>query len=114
MTSRAQKLYKKLLDPEPSRRLNLSDIDKYLEDKWLRKGANKLEDEQSQLTLGSFQVYHILIIIYIYSFNSVYILYYTLYNIRVFIPTFVRRIVYCTHCCSMVSYSLLNSLLYII
>ena len=56
MTSRAQKMYKKLLDPEPSRRLNLSDIDKYLEDRWLRKGVSKLEDEQSQLTLGSFQV----------------------------------------------------------
>ena len=56
MTSRAQKMYKKLLDPEPSRRLSLCDVEKYLEDRWLRKGFNKPEDEQSQLTLGSFQV----------------------------------------------------------
>ena len=56
MTSRAQKMYKKLLDPEPTRRLSLCDVEKYLEDRWLRKGFNKPEDEQSQLTLGSFQV----------------------------------------------------------
>ena len=56
MTSRAQKMYKKLLDPEPTRRLSLCDIEKYLDDRWLRKGFNKPEDEQSQLTLGSFQV----------------------------------------------------------
>ena len=80
MTSRAQKLYKKLLDPEPSRRLNLSDIDKYIEDKWLRKGANKLEDEQSQLTLGSFQVYHILILIYINTY--IYLILYIFYIIH--------------------------------
>ena len=92
MTSRAQKMYKKLLDPEPSRRLSLSDIDKYLEDRWLRKGVSKLEDEQSQLTLGSFQV--IRRIIYFLDFPCL--------NFRVFIPIYVRRTVYCTHYFSMV------------
>ena len=58
MTNRSQKLFRKLLDPEPSKRLDLAETVKFMEDKWLRKGAGKGEgkDGQSQLTLGSFQV----------------------------------------------------------
>ena len=58
LTNRAQKLFRKLLDPDPSRRLDLAEVIKFMEDKWLRKGAGKGEgkDGQSQLTLGSFQV----------------------------------------------------------
>ena len=59
LTNRAQKMFRKLLDPEPSKRLELGETVKFMEDKWLRKGAAKTEpgkDGQSQLTLGSFQV----------------------------------------------------------
>ena len=52
-------MFRKLLDPEPSKRLELGETVKFMEDKWLRKGAAKTEpgkDGQSQLTLGSFQV----------------------------------------------------------
>ena len=57
LTSRAQKMFRKLLDPEPGKRLELGETVKFMEDKWVRK-AGKLEgkDGQSQLTLGSFQV----------------------------------------------------------
>ena len=50
-------MFRKLLDPEPGKRLELGDTVKFMEDKWVRK-AGKLEgkDGQSQLTLGSFQV----------------------------------------------------------
>jgi len=59
LTSRAQKMFRKLLDPEPGKRLELGDTVKFMEDKWVRK-AGKLEgkDGQSQLTLGSFQSVH--------------------------------------------------------
>jgi len=63
MTARAQKLFRKLLDPDPERRLELGELPKYLEDRWIRKGG-KVEvrgvpgDHQSQLTLGSFQSVH--------------------------------------------------------
>ena len=58
LTNRAQKMFRKLLDPEPSKRLELGETVKFMEDKWLRKGAAKEpgKDGQSQLTLGSFQV----------------------------------------------------------
>jgi hypothetical protein len=58
LSSRAQKLFRKLLDPNPSKRLELVEMDKYLEDRWMRKGVGKanVKDGQSQLTLGSFQV----------------------------------------------------------
>merc|ERR1711892_1358177 len=60
LTSRAQKLFRKLLDPDSSKRLELVELVKYMEDKWLRKGVGKVEgkDGQSQLTLGSFQSVH--------------------------------------------------------
>jgi len=60
LTNRAQKLFRKLLDPEPSKRLDLVETVKFMEDKWLRKGVGKVEgkDGQSQLTLGSFQSVH--------------------------------------------------------
>merc|ERR1719450_1599834 len=54
-------MFRKLLDPEPSKRLELGETVKFMEDKWLRKGAAKTEpgkDGQSQLTLGSFQSVH--------------------------------------------------------
>ena len=58
LTSRAQKLFRKLLDPNPSKRLELVEMNKYIEDRWMRKGMEKanIKDGQSQLTLGSFQV----------------------------------------------------------
>ena len=63
MTSRSQKLFRKLLDPDPDKRLNLAELPKYVEDRWLRKGSVKpgsdvrgVGDGLSQLTLGSFQV----------------------------------------------------------
>ena len=48
------------MDPEPSKRLDLVETVKFMEDKWLRKGVGKVEgkDGQSQLTLGSFQSVH--------------------------------------------------------
>ena len=48
------------MDPEPSKRLDLVETVKFMEDKWLRKGVEKVEgkDGQSQLTLGSFQSVH--------------------------------------------------------
>ena len=52
-------MFRKLLDPEPAKRLELGETVRFMEDKWLRKGAAKTEpgkDGQSQLTLGSFQV----------------------------------------------------------
>jgi len=60
MTSRAQKLFRKLLDPEPEKRLQLEELGKYLTDRWLRKEYRKPEgrDGLSQLTLGSFQSVH--------------------------------------------------------
>ena len=65
LTSRAQKMFRKLLDPEPGKRLELSELVKYMEDRWLgrRAGARPGEagaarDGQSQLTLGSFQSVH--------------------------------------------------------
>lgn len=62
MTSRAQKLFRKLLDPDPAKRLVLAELTKYLEDKWLRKVIPSPgvmgRDGQSQLTLGSFQSVH--------------------------------------------------------
>jgi len=36
MSSRGQKLFRKLLDPDPSRRLGLDEISKYTDDKWLK------------------------------------------------------------------------------
>jgi hypothetical protein len=36
MTSRGQKLFRKLLDHDPEKRLKLSEVPKYIEDKWLR------------------------------------------------------------------------------
>ena len=36
MTSRGQKLFRKLLDPDATKRLKLTEVPKYLEDKWLR------------------------------------------------------------------------------
>ena len=43
MSSRAQKLFKKLLDPDPERRLKLSELTKMANDdvKWLRKSGSK-------------------------------------------------------------------------
>jgi len=69
MTNRAQKLFRKLLDPDPSKRLQLSELSKYTEDKWLRKSSKSnpglgtgdgkwLSDGISQLTMGSFQSVH--------------------------------------------------------
>jgi len=60
LSSRAQKLFRKLLDPNPSKRLELVEMTKYMEDRWLRKGMEKAgaKDGQSQLTLGSFQSVH--------------------------------------------------------
>merc|ERR1719391_368701 len=65
MTARAQKLFRKLLDPDPERRMVLDEINKYLEDRWIRKGVKPLVevrggpgDHHSQLTLGSFQSVH--------------------------------------------------------
>jgi len=60
LSSRGQKLFRKLLEPNPCKRLELGEMTKYLEDKWLRKGMGKSEgkDGQSQLTLGSFQSVH--------------------------------------------------------
>lgn len=74
MSSRAQKLFKKLLDPDPERRLRLNELPKLTGDdmKWLRKlGGSKsllsnpdlrylepaqfLSDGISQLTMGSFR-----------------------------------------------------------
>ena len=59
LTNRAQKMFRKLLDPDPTKRLELGETVRFMEDKWLRKGAAKEapgKDGQSQLTLGSFQV----------------------------------------------------------
>ena len=36
LTNRAQKMFRKLLDPEPSKRLELGETVKFMEDKWLR------------------------------------------------------------------------------
>jgi len=60
MTSRAQKLFRKVLDPEPEKRLQLDELAKYMTDRWLRKEYRRPEarDGQSQLTLGSFQSVH--------------------------------------------------------
>lgn len=67
MTNRAQKLFRKLFDPDPSKRLLLSEVAKYTEDKWLRKAGKStpgpadgkwLSDGISQLTMGSFQSVH--------------------------------------------------------
>jgi len=63
MTARAQKLFRKVLDPDPDRRIPLEDINKYIEDRWIRKGGKPVTegrggDHQSQLTLGSFQSVH--------------------------------------------------------
>jgi len=60
MTSRAQKLFRKVLDPEPDKRLQLEELGKYMTDRWLRKEYRRPEtkDGQSQLTLGSFQSVH--------------------------------------------------------
>ena len=52
-------MFRKLLDPDPTKRLELGETVRFMEDKWLRKGATKEtpgKDGQSQLTLGSFQV----------------------------------------------------------
>lgn len=82
MTSRAQKLFRKLLDPEPEKRLRLPELCKYVDDRWLKKlsvlssvaggqsgrllGRNggdvgrhgQLCDGVSQLTMGSFASVH--------------------------------------------------------
>lgn len=80
MSSRAQKLFKKLLDPDPERRLHLNELPKLTGDdmRWLKKvGGSKsllsspanpprnprevsqfLSDGISQLTMGSFQSVH--------------------------------------------------------
>ncbi len=85
LSSRAQKMFKKLLDPDPERRLRLNELPKYTGDdlRWLRKGGSKsllssptdsrmptgmagteaaaqhfLSDGISQLTMGSFQSVH--------------------------------------------------------
>ena len=75
-------------------------MDKYLEDRWMRKGMGKanMKDGQSQLTLGSFQVRSCVQ-------GSCLVTDLTFY--RVCIPTFVRRTVFCTHYYSMVSIILL-------
>ena len=71
-------------------------MDKYLEDRWMRKGMGKanVKDGQSQLTLGSFQVR---------SCVQGLTLVTDLTFFRVCIPTFVKRTVFCTHYYSMVS-----------
>ena len=101
LTSRAQKLFRKLLDPNPSKRLELVEMTKYIEDRWMRKGVEKagVKDGQSQLTLGSFQV------IFFPSRPSTFKIY--LPSFRAFIPTCVRRTVCCTLYYSMVSMTLL-------
>lgn len=75
LSSRAHKLFKKLLDPDPERRLRLNELPKMTGDdlKWLRRhGGTKslltnpdsrtvdqlLSDGISQLTMGSFQSVH--------------------------------------------------------
>jgi serine/threonine protein kinase len=88
LTSRAQKLFRKLMDIDPSKRLALGELGKYTEDRWLKKvggmltartvmgnalnggdvrfhgpkanGINDkgLSDGISQLTMGSFQSVH--------------------------------------------------------
>ena len=91
LTNRAQKMFRKLLDPEPAKRLELGETVRFMEDKWLRKGASKTEpgkDGQSQLTLGSFQVkinifVNIRFTFYIYC--------------RVSIRICVRKTTSCTH-----------------
>eukprot|EP00095_Tigriopus_kingsejongensis_P010752 snap_masked-scaffold277_size226016-processed-gene-1.8 protein:Tk10752 transcript:snap_masked-scaffold277_size226016-processed-gene-1.8-mRNA-1 annotation:"serine threonine-protein" len=69
MTSRSQKLFRKLMDVDPTKRLPLHELPKYTDDKWLKKvpksslnGAGcdpkQLSDGISQLTMGSFQSVH--------------------------------------------------------
>lgn len=67
MNSRAQKLFRKLMDVEPSKRIALSEVSKYIDDKWLKKSSKMtpsssetkwLSDGVSQLTMGSFQSVH--------------------------------------------------------
>ena len=86
LTSRAQKVFRKLMDVDPSKRLPLRELGKYTEDRWVKKsspfssskevsgiggvagggggdggvgGASKLlSDGISQLTMGSFQSVH--------------------------------------------------------
>lgn len=83
MSSRSQKLFKKLLDPDPEKRVRLSELTKYTAEdlRWLRKGGSKsllslhgnggadykgstpdchqfISDGISQLTMGSFQSVH--------------------------------------------------------
>ena len=71
LTNRGQKLFRKLMDVEPGKRLSLSEVPKFTDDKWLKKpagsgkgaggagGENKwLSDGISQLTMGSFQSVH--------------------------------------------------------
>ncbi|XP_023329581.1 serine/threonine-protein kinase SBK1-like [Eurytemora carolleeae] len=65
LTARCQKLFRKILDPDPERRVPISELQKYLEDRWIRKGSKPilevrtgLGDHHSQLTLGSFQSVH--------------------------------------------------------
>ena len=71
MTSRAQKLFRKLLDVDTSKRLKLEELARFTEDKWLKKQGRLLQnctpvtsdqkgisDGISQLTMGSFQSVH--------------------------------------------------------
>ncbi len=66
LTSRAQKLFRKLMDVDPCKRLSLGELTKYTDDRWLKNkgsvmtmttggGAN---DCVSQLTMGSFRSVH--------------------------------------------------------
>lgn len=70
MTSRGQKLFRKLMDVEPDKRLALADLSKFVDDKWTKKPgklqlippsfdpAVGLSDAISQVTMGSFQSVH--------------------------------------------------------
>ncbi len=66
MTNRGQKLFRRLMDVDPSKRFSLKEMSKFLEDKWLKKNSKgilssdmkKISDGVSQLTMGSFQSVH--------------------------------------------------------
>ncbi|TRY77392.1 hypothetical protein TCAL_00140 [Tigriopus californicus] len=69
MTTRSQKLFRKLMDVDPAKRLLLHEIPKYTDDKWLKKvpkspfngsgsDPKQISDGISQLTMGSFQSVH--------------------------------------------------------
>ncbi len=72
LTSRGQKFFRKLMDVDPAKRLALTEVPKFLDDRWMKKSVNGggggnenandgcrfLSDGVSQLTMGSFRSVH--------------------------------------------------------